>query len=81
MTTKKKACRKINKIMTETLRLCPCCGHGPLVNRMEHKVTIACGEYGCRIVEAKTYGEAAALWNEPRFSDAKRPIGSSGMRH
>ncbi len=48
------------------LKPCPCCGAEPHVLELRG-VKIACSRYGCRIVDANTIADAAALWNAVDF--------------
>jgi hypothetical protein len=55
----------------EPLKPCDCCGAGAGVQENAGVVQIACSQKRCRVVEGRTLAEAARLWNEPRFSQAK----------
>ncbi len=46
-------------------------GAGAGVQENAGFVQIACSQKRCRVVEGQTLAEAARLWNEPRFSQAK----------
>lgn len=48
------------------LQDCPCCGGKPLVVDVS-TVKIACGKFGCKIVEGLTMKDAADLWNARDF--------------
>jgi len=53
-----------------TLKNCPCCGGKPLVVDV-NEVKIACGKFGCMIVEACSMKDAAELWNAKDFRYAR----------
>lgn len=55
----------------EPLKPCECCGAVAGVQETAGFVQIACSEKRCRVVEGQTLADAARLWNEPRFSQAK----------
>ena len=55
----------------EPLKPCDCCGAAAGVQESSGVVQIACSQKRCRVVEGQTLAEAARLWNEPRFSQAK----------
>lgn len=52
------------------LKNCPCCG-GTALPVQVNGVKIACGKFGCIMVEAKTMKDAAALWNAKDFRYAR----------
>ncbi len=56
---------------SEPLKPCECCGADAGVQENAGVVLIACSQKRCRVVEGQTLAEAARLWNEPRFSQAK----------
>ncbi len=58
------------------LNPCPCCGGMPAVSvsSTTKEVIITCSKKGCKIVESSNEQDAANIWNEPRFSQAKEAV-------
>ena len=52
------------------LQPCPCCQGHARVLKTGGVAKIACGKIGCKIVEGINMAQAAAIWNERRFSEA-----------
>lgn len=52
----------------DDLKPCPCCGaKADIYAEDKNSCSIMCSRSGCRDVIAKTFDEAAKLWNAPRL--------------
>jgi hypothetical protein len=56
---------------SEPLKPCECCGASAGVQENAGFVQIACSQKRCKVVEGQTLADAARLWNERRFSQAR----------
>jgi hypothetical protein len=55
-----------------SLSKCPCCqSEARAFFGIGHKPTIICSKHGCKVVDGATWADAAEIWNETRFSEAK----------